>query len=523
MASLSEHIMDSGLKLMELPVSEGFRLPTERLLTDPDFVENVITTGVSVVQRKEELEAKQAMDEYSRSLFEQYDKQIEDLKKEFEKKERKYGRYIEEREEEIARKVSDIQKLQQELHDITTTSFESGRLAGRRELEELLEREKKELHERKEELKEKNREIAHIRAENKHEMERLREEKDKKMQGVLEGMENVQNLFKKGGKGKTSGELGSMGEIFVKNQIESDFNPANIEYVSAEAHSADLLFEHEGISILIEAKNHGHHMDKVSDLKKFHDDIELHSKKGYPKTAALLVSLYDIPLIHGYRTCYFEVRHGMPVIYIGGALDKPILIQAALHLLVKIAKNSKFCSTDNASEESADEQFEKAIEAHRGTAVRFMVMVRKMQDEINLDRRAHDEQLVRLNARERSLAEFVTYQSELAKQFSGIDEDVRASVDVTVGGSSGKKVVNKEAVLAYIREKGGNVSETMLQRDWGLTRATLKTKLGAGIRELKALAMAGGGGGGIAEQQPPSTNSESETSPSKRARMNIDV
>eukprot|EP00952_Eustigmatos_sp_NYUAD-ZCMA_P002208 9872-Eustigmatos_ZCMA.PRE.1 len=70
-----------------------------------------------------------------------------------------------------------------------------------------------------------------------------------------------------------------MGEVFVKNQIETNFNPANVEYVSSEAHCADLLFEYDDIHILIEAKNHSHHLDKVSDLKKFHDDIELHSKK----------------------------------------------------------------------------------------------------------------------------------------------------------------------------------------------------------------------------------------------------
>eukprot|EP00952_Eustigmatos_sp_NYUAD-ZCMA_P007925 33318-Eustigmatos_ZCMA.PRE.1 len=73
-------------------------------------------------------------------------------------------------------------------------------------------------------------------------MERLREEKDKKIQGICDGMESVHNLFKKGGRGKTAGELGRMGELFVRNQIENNFNPANVEYVSSEAHCADLLF-----------------------------------------------------------------------------------------------------------------------------------------------------------------------------------------------------------------------------------------------------------------------------------------
>ena len=496
MASLAPHIM-SGVKLLELPVSEGFKLPDKRLLSDTAYVENVITSGVSLVSLKEELEAKQALDDYSRELIDKYEEHIEALKKEFEKKEKKMVRFCEEKEEEILHKTRDIQKLQQEIHDVTTTTFESGRLAGRKELEELLEREKVELHERKVELKEKGKEIAVLRAENKaelerarEEMERLREEKDVTIKGLSEGMENVQNLFRRGGRGKTAGELGRMGEVFVKNQIECDFNPANVEYVSSEAHCADLLFEYNGVHILIEAKNHTHHLDKVNDLKKFHDDIELHTKKGFPKTAALLVSLHDIPLIHGYRTCHFEVRHGIPVVYIGGALDKPILIQAALLWLGNVAKNSKFSPVngDTSSEDSADDQYERAVEAHRALAVKFMTMVRKMQEEINLDRRAHDEALVRINSRERTLAEYVISQNELIRTFPGIEEDVRAA-DVTVGGGSGKKVVNREAVLMWIREKGGNVSEAMLQKEFGLTRSTLKTKLGAGIRELKAEAM----------------------------------
>lgn len=262
---------------------------------------------------------------------------------------------------------------------------------------------------------------------------------------------------------------------------------------SAEAHCADLLFHYEDIEILIEAKNHTHHLDKVNDLQKFHDDIEAHSKKGFPKTAAILISLYDIPLIHGHRLCHFEVRYGMPVLYIGGALDRPVLIQAALQLLARMAKTSKFNTTsgngDTSSEDSSDDMYEKAVEAHRTTAVRFMIMVRKMQDDINRDRRAHDEELVRLNARERSLAEFITYQSDLLRQFSGIEEDVRTVMEPTVGGGSGKRVVNRESVLEFIREKNGDVTEAMINKEFGLTRATLKTKLGAGIRELKAQAL----------------------------------
>lgn len=481
------------MAFVKVCVGEAFA-GDERLTTDAEFGEDVLKTGLKIVRLKEEVETRHVLDSRSQALIKEYEVRIETLTKEYERKKEKMLRIYEEKEEEIARKKQEIQVLQHELQTSTSATYESGRVQGRKDLDVLLEREKAELKERKAELKEKNIEIERLREENhkelerlreetRHEFERLREEKDMNRH-ILSELEGVHNIFKKSGrKGLSSVELGEMGQSFVYEWIVANFNPAKISVVHAEAHSADLLFEYDNTHILIEVKNKNHHLDREEDLKKFHNDIHTHSKKGFPRVAALLVSLYDLPLIHGHRTSYIESRHGMPVMYVGGALEAPVLITAALHLLPKLA----LIGPDNETSSSSENELDNSIMAHKNTAVRFMVTLRQVQEDINKDRKHVEEMMVRLNERERSLVDSINYQAELVKQFPAIEEEVRTVIEPTVGSSGGKRTINRETVVAWIRQQAkeqNKATEANLFEKFGIGRHQLQ-KMG-GITKLRA-------------------------------------
>lgn len=491
--------MTITFKKLHLPVRSNFAPPDDRLLTDAAYVEEVLAAGVLVLRMKEEAISRHVMDDQAMALLDKYEKQMVALKEDYERKESNLRRQCQEMEEEVTQKKADISQLQQEYQEIKLSTFEVGREAGRKELEVLLARERQELAERKEELKARNAEIATLRTNNQAEVERIRqdmnrirEEKDVQIQGLCNSFEGVQNLFKKGGRQHSCVELGRMGELFVRNWIESSFNVANVEYVSAEPHCADLLFEHDGIHILIETKNVATKLDKIKDIKKFHNDVELHSRKGFPQAAALFISLYDLPLIQGHRTTHFEVRHGLPVMYIGGVLECPLLIQTAILSLAKFAKNIRHI-TDSTNSSSEEDQYERAMEDHRTTAIHFMKMVRQMQEQLNRDRRTHNEMGVHLNDRERTLAEYIRVEGGLCRQFDGIAEDLKVSLEPVVG--TAKILVSKEIVIDWLREHKDihSVHEEDLCKEFGFKPGTIKTKLGVGIRELKKNALAGKG------------------------------
>jgi hypothetical protein len=121
--------------------------------------------------------------------------------------------------------------------------------------------------------------------------------------------------------------------------------------------------------------------------------------------------------------------------------------------------------------------------------MQFIALVRQVQEDINKDRKLLEEQGVRLNERERALFGFITHQTQLKQQFSDIEEELKMRSEPTVGAVC-SSVVNREAILFWIREQPVRVTENMLYQQFGVTRHKLR-ELG-GINKLRSDALSNG-------------------------------
>lgn len=230
-------------RTINLNVPMGFVVPDEeRLLSDAAYAAEVLTTGVTVTGLKYDAEMKHVMEERTALVLKQYEQQRDVLQD-----------TIRGLTESVARKEVEVRRVQNELQEGMSGHFENGRQAGRREGSELLEREREELRECKRQLEE-----------TKKDLELLRH-------SILEKMNELHNTLT-GKRGLSSKEIGQIGEDFAKAWIESDLNPVQVTVVSDTPHSADLLVEREGVKVLLEIKNK-QSLDRIEDLKKFHDDI----------------------------------------------------------------------------------------------------------------------------------------------------------------------------------------------------------------------------------------------------------
>lgn len=80
---------------------------------------------------------------------------------------------------------------------------------------------------------------------------------------------------------KTSNELqlnksvhkGDIGEEIVENWLRTSFLGAKIQDTSKETGKMDMLLEWEGMSIMIDAKNHDGKLHSIKDVQKFYDDF----------------------------------------------------------------------------------------------------------------------------------------------------------------------------------------------------------------------------------------------------------
>lgn len=453
---------------VQVPLRRNYRIPDARFLTDPSFAEDVISTGVSLVKMKESMETKHVLDSRAKTIIDEHEERFEIASKAFEKKKRELLSLCEDKDEVIRQKekalhdkrheyqqlqlelreekdevirqkdralqdkIREYQQLQNELRENTSHIFETGRLSGKKECEELLERERHELQERKQEI------------------ERLKFEKEDMIKVVLDEVGLVSNMFK-ARKGFSATEIGEMGQHFAEEWIDKYYDPADYTVMASEAHSADILFHHEGVHILIEVKNRSKLTNE--DLVKYHNDIETHAGKTFNYHAAILVSLFDTRLIDSCKTCNIEFRNNMPVLYIGGIKETPLLFTAAIRMATKLARlglMKKQCSVEE------EDSLESVVAAHKDTAIQFMRLVYKTQDDINKDRKLHQEGLVRLNCRERDLVEYVSIQSELLRSFPTLEEEVKVFAEAKVGKA--KTMVSREVVLDWMITHDGKMS-----------------------------------------------------------------
>lgn len=113
---ITEMTSNKKMKMISLAVNESFILPDERLSHDTSYTEDVITTGVSVVKRKRDVETSHVLDEKSKALVDAYKKQIEELKEEHDSELTHLLKTCEEKQREISSKHNEIVNLENRLH-----------------------------------------------------------------------------------------------------------------------------------------------------------------------------------------------------------------------------------------------------------------------------------------------------------------------------------------------------------------------------------------------------------------------
>ena len=123
------------------------------------------------------------------------------------------------------------------------------------------------------------------------------------------------------------------------------------------------------------------------------------------------------------------------------------------------------------------------IHAHKETALQFMRLVYKTQDDINQDRRLHQQGVVRLNTRERDLVDFVNVQTDLLKIFPTLEEELKVSVEPKVGKA--KMLANKEMVMEWMSKQEKKVTADMILSTFKEVTGSLITKWG-GMGALNA-------------------------------------
>lgn len=395
-----------------LPVGNTFQIPDARLLTDSDFVEDVLDSGVRVVNRLQDLETEYVMDARSKEVILKYQSDIDELISNHERNKQELVRFCKSKDDRISELELTICHLKEEIRDTTSKALQSGRDSGRKEMEDFVKRERQELEERKAEL------------------EKLKSQKEDYLTKILEEVRddigNVRNIFQK--RRLSSCEIGEIGETFAEKWIKDNFNPADVRRVSSEPNSGDILFVYDEVHILIEVKNKNEL--RCEDLTKFHDDIITHKAKGHKYSAALLVSLPDVTLIKKWKTCYYETRNNMPVMYCGGILQSPILFTVAIHMLVKLAKSGHFDISTNSSDKKLQEDFKE-------TALKYLKFVRSVCDDIIKDKKIASDLTTRIMTRESNLKEYLSHENEIFKHFPSIEAELQTLTPATVGIGTG--------------------------------------------------------------------------------------
>lgn len=152
--------------------------------------------------------------------------------------------------------------------------------------------------------------------------------------------------------------IGNVGESIVEQYISETFSGPyyKIVDVSHVPNSADRIFSSSSMKCIIETKNVSRL--KTTDVEKFHNDIRVGVQRSQIN-AALLVSLLDTHLIDGHKGFYFEIREGIPVIYIGNAVERMFAIKMALLTLQYLVDNGVV--TNIVEEDSDSEQRRHAI------------------------------------------------------------------------------------------------------------------------------------------------------------------
>lgn len=209
--------------------------------------------------------------------------------------------------------------------------------------------------------------------------------------------------------------------------------------------------------LLVEAKN----VKRITeqDLVKFHRDLEACAADVH---AGLFVSCKDISLIHGYSKVHLEVRHGMPVVYLGGVQEFPQALQLGVLVLEQLIK-SGLCKTTGVEDDSSEESEELE---HRYQTValecasRLVADFYRQQALIAKDKKILQSLELQIEAREKAAADLGAYRDQLSRVFPTLDERASlhelSSIPVAVGKPESRKqpTVPKEKLVAWLKKHG---------------------------------------------------------------------
>lgn len=455
-----------ALKKIEVKVRKEFEIPDKRIIDDPIFAEKVLTNGVVVTMKKEELEARHVVDETIEKMICKQEKILNQFKEENE-------------------------SLRQQLDDMRNTAsavFESGRSVGKTELQ-LYQDQVNMLRKDREEL------IMSFSQKTQELVDTLIRQKEgsveKGLEKIMSDVKWLGNALGKGGLGSTvtNVEIGNAGERFVENILEQSFIDCPIIYVGNSPNSGDFIFEFKGAKYLIEVKNKCR-IDQ-SDLIKFEKDVSKHAET-HEIVAGIFINLQNTTLIRGRSRVYFDIdRLTVPTLYLGGILETPYVIRIAIWLLHQVIKSGKLDRTS--SDSDCDEKKNKQ------TAECLLVKMSKDQFYIDRDRKNIQGLLDGIEERQKDLCDLTAYKNELLQLFPDLQQTasrmLESQIPVSVGGQRCEirphhKLSEAQLVDFIVKNLKENIkvnAEDLYNEFKGLTRFVLSNRF-KGIKYLLKLA-----------------------------------
>ncbi len=197
---------------------------------------------------------------------------------------------------------------------------------------------------------------------------------------------------------------GEFGENFIENFLSEYYSGASILPTSQMTSFGDILFENNGLKLLVESKNVK--TLKKEDFTKFLYDIDYRSNKQ-EINAGLFICMLDNSLVNNVKKFYFEMHNGVPCIYIGDVSRNPYSIKFAIDTLSYLVKNG-FTKFDN-----EDERISFICESLGKIHNNFL----KENEYLEKDRKHVESLLQNINYRKNNLIEISNIFDELIRRY----------------------------------------------------------------------------------------------------------
>ncbi len=129
---------------------------------------------------------------------------------------------------------------------------------------------------------------------------------------------------------------GDAGENLVESFINQNFSLFSFENTSKLSAKGDFFLTNNTLKLLIENKNVQN--IKSNDTEKFYRDVNVNAQNG-SINAALFISLHDTYLVNGKKNFVFEIKYGVPIIFIGNVFENIQLVKFAICTLLYLVEN----------------------------------------------------------------------------------------------------------------------------------------------------------------------------------------